>query len=175
MENSNRERITYKQGMSSKEFTDYLKAAFLPIGVFFLCTFIIMQFGGFGRGIVAPACGVMWITGAAVAYKIPSQRKSTLNETYAMLAGYTLGLYLDHFLIGLAATTSSEQLIATYQQALPMSSGNTIAGYLQTLLYFLAFLSPIAFLTAMGKKFVTFRKTMAKNKILEQIRGIRER
>lgn len=161
--------------MTSKELTDYLKAALLPIGVFFLCTFVITQFGLFGKNIVAPASGIMWIAGVVVAFKIPSQRRSTLNETYAMLAGYNLGLYLIRFIIGLAANTSSEQLMATYQQALPMSTGSTISGYLQSMLWILAFITPVTFLTVMGKKFISFRKTAAKNKILEQIRGIRER
>lgn len=173
--NSNQGKYTYKQGMTSKELTDYLKAALLPIGVFFLCTFVITQFGLFGKNIVAPASGIMWIAGVVVAVKIPSQRRSTLNETYAMLAGYNLGLYLIRFIIGLAANTSSEQLMATYQQALPMSTGSTISGYLQSMLWILAFITPVTFLTVMGKKFISFRKTAAKNKILEQIRGIRER
>lgn len=173
--NSNQGKYTYKQGMTGKELTDYLKAALLPIGVFFLCTFVITQFGLFGKNIVAPASGIMWIAGVVVAFKIPSQRRSTLNETYAMLAGYNLGLYVIRFIIGLAANTSSEQLMATYQQALPMSTGSTISGYLQSMLWILAFITPVTFLTVMGKKFISFRKTAAKNKILEQIRGIRER
>ena len=91
-----------------------------------------------------------------------------------MVAGYVCGLYLIRLLIGLAANTSSEQLMASYSQAMPVSTGSTIAGYLQSMLWILAFLSPITFLTMMGKKLVTFRKTAAKNKVLEQIRDIRE-
>lgn len=161
--------------MSSKELSDYIKAAFTPVGVFFLCTFIIMQFGAFGRNIMAPMSGIIWILGVVVALKIPSQRKSSLNETYLMLAGYNMGLFLMKILIGWSANTSSEQLMATYQQAMPMSTGSTIAGYLQSMLWILAFIAPISFLAMQGKKLFTFRRTESKNKILEQIRGIREK
>lgn len=36
-------------------------------------------------------------------------------------------------------------------------------------------MTPITFLGMQGKKFVTFRKSLSKNKVLEQIRGIRKR
>lgn len=63
----------------------------------------------------------MWLAGAAVAFKVPSQRKSTLAETHVAVAGYLCGLFLLKWLIGIAATTSSEQLMATYSQALPVN------------------------------------------------------
>ena len=110
-----------------------------------------------------------------MAFKIPSQRKSTLTETYAAVAGYLAGLLLLKWLIGIAATTSSEQLMATYSQALPISTGSTISGFLQSMLWILAFMTPLTFLAMQGKKFFTFRRTKAKNKVMEQIRGIRER
>lgn len=167
-------RVTYKQGMTSKELLGYIKAAAIPIGVFFLANIIISQFGAFGKNIISPAVALMCVAGAVVAWKVTSQRKETLNHTYIMVSGYVCGLYLIRLLIGLAANTTSEQLMASYSQAMPVSTGSTIAGYLQSMLWILAFLSPITFLTMMGKKLVTFRKTAAKNKVLEQIRDIRE-
>ena len=171
----NANRISYRQGMSSQELGSYIKAVAIPIGVFLLSLLIIGQFGAFGRNILAPAASLMWIAGAAVALKIPSQRKSTLNETHAAVTGYLAGLMLLKWLIGVAATTSSEQLMATYSQALPVSTGSTISGFLQSMLWILSFMTPITFLTLQAKKFITFRRTSAKNKVMEQIRGIRER
>lgn len=167
-------RITYKQGMSSKELGNYIKASMIPIGVFFLVVFVITQFGAFGSNIMAPACCAVWVFGVIVALKAPSQRKSTLNEVYAMIAGYCAGLYVIRILIGLSANTSSEQLMATYNQAMPVSTGSTIAGYLQSMLWILAFIPPFTFLGVLAKKLITFRKTAAKNKVLEQIRGIHD-
>lgn len=171
--NSN-ERITYKQGMSSKEFGNYVRAIAIPIGVFFLAAIIIFRFGAFGKNIIAPASSLMCAAGAAVAWKVTSQRRETLRHTYMMISGYVCGLFLLKMVIGWAANTSSEQLMASYSQTMPISTGSTIAGYLQSMLWILAFMTPISFLTMMGKKLVTFRRTVAKNKVLERIRDIRE-
>ena len=113
--------------------------------------------------------------GVAAAWKIPSQRKDTLRETYIGVAGYVLGLTLLRFLIGIAATTSSEQLMATYSQAMPVSTGSTISGFLQSMLWILSFMTPITFITMQAKKFVTFRRTLAKDKVLQQTRGLRQK
>lgn len=170
----NEERITYKQGVTRQEFAGYVKAAMAPISVFFLIVFILSRFGAFGKNIMAPWCAIIWGIGVVAAWKVPSQRRETLSHTYIMLAGYCSGLLLFKILIGLAANTSSEQLMATYSQAMPTSTGSTIAGYLQSMLWILAFIAPISFVTMQAKKLVSFRRTKAKNKVLEQIRNIRE-
>ena len=169
-----RTKITYNQGMTSKELGGYAKAALLPVGVLMIALFVIIQFGAFGKNIMAPACCAVWVFGVIVALKAPSQRQSTLNEVYAMIAGYCAGLYVIRILIGISANTSAEQLMATYNQAMPISTGSTIAGYLQSMLWILAFIPPFTFLGVLAKKFITFRKTAAKNKVLEQLRGIQD-
>lgn len=166
--------ITYQHGMTSTELSNYMKAIATPIGLFVLSLIVISSFGAFGRKITAPAASVMWLAGALVAWKIPSQRKETLKESYIAVAGYLLGLFLLKVLIGISATTSSEQLMASYNQAMPMSTGNTISGFLQSMLWILSFMTPITFLGMMAKKFATFRRTLSKDKILQQIRGIRD-
>ena len=166
--------VTYKQGMTSKELTNYAKAIAIPIGVFLLALIIISSFDAFGSKIMAPACSVMWLFGAIVAWKIPSQRSGTLKETYIAISGYLLGLLLLKMLIGISATTSSEQLMASYNQAMPMTTGNTISGFLQSMLWILSFMTPVTFLGMMGKKFVTFRRSLSKDKVLQQIRNIRD-
>lgn len=166
--------ITYKQGMSSKELGGYVKAVALPIGVFLMALLITSNFGAFGSNIVAPAASVMWLAGALVAWKIPSQRRQTLKETYIGVAGYCAGLFLLKMLIGIAASTSSEQLMASFNQVMPVSTNSTISGFLQSMLWILAFMTPITFLGMMAKQFVTFRRTLSKDKVLQQVRGIRE-
>lgn len=169
------ERITYKQGMTSAELGGYMKSICLPILIFLLSLITISRFGAFGRSIMAPAASIMWIMGVAAAWKIPSQRKDTLKETYIGVAGYMLLLTLFRFLIGIAATTSSEQLMATYSQAMPVSTGSTISGFLQSMLWISSFMVPIAFISMQAKKFVTFRRTLAKDKVLQQTRGLRQK
>lgn len=166
--------ITYKQGMNSTELSNYIKAIAAPIGVFFLALIITSNFGAFGTNIVAPASSVMWLAGAIVAWKAPSQRKSTLRETYIAVAGYIGGLFMLKVLIGIAAQTSSEQLMASFDQVMPVSTSSTISGFLQSMLWILAFITPITYLGMMGKKFVQFRRSLSKDKVLQQIRGIRQ-
>lgn len=166
--------ITYKQGMTSKELTNYVKAIAVPIGVFLLALVITSNFGAFGTGIVAPMASLMWLGGALVAWKIPSQRRGTLKETYIAVSGYLAGLFLLKVLIGLSATTSSEQLMASFNQVMPVAANSTISGFLQSMLWILAFLTPITVLGMFAKKFVQFKRTLSKDKVLQQVRGIRE-
>lgn len=168
------ERITYKKGMSSKELMSYIKAISIPVGVFLVAMFVISRFGKFGTNLLAPASGFMWLFGAIVAFVIPSQRKETINQTHAGILGYLCGMFLLRVLIGIAAGVSSEQLMASYNQAMPTSTGSTIAGFLQSMLWILAFMTPITFAGMQGKKLITFRRTLSKDKILEQLRGIHE-
>ena len=165
---------TYKQGMSSQELTGYLKAVAIPIAVFLLVVIVVSRFGAFGRNIIAPASSIMWILGSVVAFKIPSQRHSTLNETMIGIAGYCAGLFLLKWLIGIAANTSSEQLMASFSQAMPTGTSSTISGFLQSMLWILSFMTPITICAMLAKKLVTFRRTMSKNKVMDQIRGIRD-
>ena len=167
------ERLTYKQRLSSKDISDYLKSILIPIGVFFLVCFVLYKFGNFGKGIRAPAIALMWGAGTITAWKIPSQRKETLSHTYMSVAGYACAMMLLHILIGFAATTSSEQLMATYNTSMPTSTGSTISGYLQSLIWIIAFMFPITYLFATGKKLVSFERTKSKNKVLQELRGYR--
>lgn len=166
--------VTYKQGISSAEIGNYIRATTLPIGLFLLVFIVINDFGAFGKNIIAPAASVMWLAGAIVAWKVTSQRKETLKETYIGVAGYVAGLFLLKTLIGIAAQTTSEQLMASFSQAMPVSTGNTISGFLQSMLWILSFMTPITFLGMMAKKFVTFRRSLSKDKVLKQVRGMRE-
>lgn len=165
--------ITYKQGVTSVEIANYTKAITIPIGLFLLSLLIISDFGAFGTNIVAPAASMMWLGGAIVAWKVPSQRMSTLKETYIGVGGYLLGLFLFKVMIGITANTSSEQLMASFSQAMPISTGSTISGFLQSMLWILACITPITFLGMMGKKFITFRRTLSKDKVLQRMRDIR--
>jgi len=166
--------VTYKQGMSSQELSGYFKAVAVPIGVFLLVVFAVSRFGAYGNQIIAPAASAMWIIGAIVAFKIPAQRRSTLKETMISVAGYCAGLLLIKWLIGIAANTSSEQLMASFSQPMPAGTGSTISGFLQSMLWILSFMTPITVCGMQAKKLVTFQKTMSKNKVLDQIRGIRD-
>lgn len=167
-------QITYKQGMSGRELFSYIRAIGVPAGVFLASMFIVSLFGAFGTNLLAPMAGGMWIFGALVALMIPSQRESICNETHMAVLGYLAAMYGLRLLIGIVSGVSNEQLMATYNQAMPTSSGNTIIGFLQTFLWITAVMVPVGFLGMQGKKLFMFRKRMSKQKFMDQLRGIRD-
>ena len=164
----------YRAGITRREIIAYTKAILFPIGIFTFGLFIIAKFGAFGTNIIAPAVSFMWSFGAFVAFRIPSQREGVLKETMTFVSGYFCGIMLLRFLIGAASTTSSTQIMATYSQAMPMSSNSTMSGFLQTSLWIIAFMTPVTFMGMEGKKLFAFHRSLAKNKVLEQTRSIRE-
>jgi len=174
MNNQQQSGITYKQTFNSKELYSYIKAIGMPVGVFFIGLIIISQFGAFGTNLLAPMAGSMWVFGAITAFMIPSQRESTCKETHGMVIGYLLGMWGLRMLVALVAGTSNEQLMATYSQALPTSSGSTISGFLQTMLWITAVMGPVAFFTMQGKKLISFKRRMHKQKTMDYLRGIRD-
>jgi hypothetical protein len=173
MTRTDEERITYKESISGREVLSYLKAAGVPAALFMLAMLVLSQFGLFGRNLLAPMVGAMWLFGVFVAFMIQSQRTSILTETHVAVAGYLAGMFGFRALIGLVAGTSSEQLMATYSQALPLSSGNTVSGFLQTMLWITSVMVPIGFMGMQGKKLIMFRKRLDKQRFFDQIRGIR--
>lgn len=64
--------------------------------------------------------------------------------------------------------------MASFDQVMPVSTSSTISGFLQSMLWILAFITPVTYLGMMGKKFVQFRRSLSKDKVLQQIRGIRQ-
>ena len=170
----NQGSVTYKQTMNSKEMFVYAKAVGAPVFTFLLSMFLISQFGAFGTNLLAPLASGMWIIGAVTAFFIPSQRSSICNETHGAIIGYLAGLWGIRLLILLVAGTSTEQLMASYSQALPLSSGSTISGFLQTMIWITSVMFPIGFASMQGKKLLTFRKRMNKQKTMDHLRGIRD-
>ena len=166
--------ITYKQTFNSRELFSYVKCVGAPVGTFLLSMAVIAQFGAFGTNLLAPLAGGMWVMGAVTAFMIPSQRASTCNETHGMIAGYMAGMFGMRFLVSLVAGTSNEQLMATYSQALPMSSGSTISGFIQTALWIMAVMVPVGFFTMQGKKLFTFKKNLNKQKTVDSLRGVKD-
>ena len=65
-------------------------------------------------------------------------------------------------------------LMASYNQAIPLTSGSTISGYLQTLLWIASVMTPLGFVGMQGKKIYSFRRKASKQKFFEQTRGLRD-
>lgn len=164
--------ITYKQAMSRSDMTRYLKAVGLPIGVFLLSLFAIQSLAGFGRMLVAPMTAIMWAIGVIAAIILPSHRGSILSETHVTIGGYLAALMALKEVIAMMSGVSSEMLMAAFNQAIPVTSGSAISGWLQNMLWITAVMTPIGFIGMQVKRIFTFRRNQTTQKTFEQLRGV---
>ena len=82
------EELVYRQNMSRNEARKNLKAP-RSSGCFLPPDYLLTEsFGAFGRKLVCPLSGFMWIVGVVVAFLMPSQRNDTLNHMLLMLSVY---------------------------------------------------------------------------------------
>ena len=166
--------ITYKKGVSGADIYRYIKAVGLPVGVFLLALFVITRFAAFGGNLIAPLTGIMWAFGTVCALLLSSHRTSILTETHVTVGCYLIALTGLRAVISLVSGVSSEMLMASYNQAIPLTSGSTISGYLQTLLWIAAVMTPLGFIGMQAKKVYSFKKKVSKQKFFEQTRGLRD-
>ena len=139
-----------------------------------LALFVITRFAQFVSNLIAPLTGIMWAFGALCALLLPSQRVSTLTETNVTIACYLLSMAGIRELIALVSGVSSEMLMASYNQAIPLTSGSTISGYLQSLLWIASVMTPLGFMGMQAKKIYSFCRKASKQKFFEQTRGLRD-
>jgi len=166
--------LTYRQSLSGADIYRYIKAVGLPVSIFLLAIFIIVRFAAFGSNLVAPMTGIMWVAGAICALILPSHRATILTETHVTIGCYLLALAGIRELIALVSGVSSEMLMASYNQAIPLTSGSTISGYLQTLLWISAIMTPLGFVGMQGKRIYSFKRKASKQKFFDQTRSIRD-
>ena len=76
-------------------------------------------------------------------------------------------------MIGITSGVSSQMLMATFGQPLATTSANTIPGYLQSMLYISAAMIPFGFLGMELKRIITFKRSVNKQRTMEQLRSIR--
>lgn len=169
----NREILTYKQNMSKQEAFRVVKAVGYPLSLFMLAMFTISNFASFGSKLICPLSGVMWFVGLIVAILMPAQRREILNQTMAMITIYYFALIGLKIILGVVSGVSSEMIAASYDQAIPTSTGNAIPGYLQTMMWFTAVLVPIGHVTMQAKRLKDFRHNKALEKTFGQKRSIR--
>ena len=164
---------TYKQKTNKSDMMRYFKAVMLPLGVFLFGLFTISRFANFGTYLIAPLTGVTWVWGVLCAALLPSHKKSILTETHATIAIYLLSLTGLRELISLISGVSSEMLMAAFQQAIPLTGGSAISGWLQTLLWITAVLTPFGFIVMQGKKLYSLKRKNNTRQVLAQLRNIR--
>lgn len=168
-----RKTLTYKQNMSKAEIYRVMKAVGFPLAVFMLGIYTISNYANFGSLIICPLSGLMWVSGFVVALIMPSQRAEVMNQTLITCASYYGALIGFKVILGLISGASSEMIAASYDQAIPTSTGNAIPGYIQQMIWFSAILVPIGFIGMQFKRLLQFKKNQSLQKAFGQKRGIR--
>lgn len=165
-------KITYKQKMSSADIWRYLKAIIFPLSIFILAMFAIEGLAGFGSKLVAPLTGAMWAMGAFSAIMLPSQRGSILSTVHVTIGVYLVTLVVLKRIIVMMSGVSSEMLMAAFNQAIPVTSGTSISGWLQTMIWITAVMTPLGYIGMEAKRIFTFKRRSSKERAMDEIRGI---
>lgn len=150
-----------------------IKATGLPLVVFLLSVYVIATMKNVGTMLMAPAIAVMWGVGVFMAIIMPAQRRTILTETLGFIAGYNGSLFMFHKAIAITAGVSAEMLMETFNQPIATATANAIPGYLQTAFWVTSAFVPISFLGLQGKRFISFRKSVSKSRMLRQLRSVR--
>lgn len=165
--------LTFKQNMSRQEAMAIFKAVILPIITFVLGLFVISNLANYGKYLICPLAGVMWLTGLIVAIIMPGQREEVLNQTLVISCIYFIALIGLKGLLGLLSGVSAEMIMASFDQAMPTATGNAIPGYVQTMMWFVAVLVPVGNIGMQVKRVFQFKKTQSLHKAFGQARGLR--
>lgn len=168
-----RGKITYKQKVNGSDIFRYVKAIGLPTSVFLIAMYVISKFAGFGTSLIAPMTGAMWGIGVIAALILPSHRSTILTETHVAIPSYLITLTVIRELISIISGVSSEMLMASYNQAIPLTSGSAVSGYIQNLLWITSVLVPLGFIGMQVKRIYSFKRKASKQKFLDQTRNIR--
>lgn len=162
------ERLTYKK-QSTSDFNRFVKPIVMPLVTLLLTVITVSIYVtpsvnsiapvSVGKVLIAPIVAIMWAFGAAVAWLLPSQRTSTLNETHLTIGGFLIAMLGFKLLYALLLNASTD---------IP------VAGYIQNMMWIGAIGTPIGFIGMMAKKIYTFKRKASNKKFYEQIHSYRD-
>ena len=164
--------LTYKGASSKQDSFRILKAIAIPLMVFALQIFTVNNFAAFGTKLISPASAAMWIVGFVAALFMPGDRDEIIKQTLSMCTIYCLALLGLKIALAVVSGASSEMIAASYNQAIPTTTGNTIPGYVQNILWFTAVGVPIAHITMQGKRLFTFTRNKSIQEAYSRVRNI---
>lgn len=165
--------VTYKANTSTQDASRIMKAIAYPAIIMFVSLGVINMFGAFGKNLVAPLVALMWLVGDICALLMPSHRRGICKETLMTIGCYVLALAAFRKLLVLVSGVSTQQLMASIDQAIPLTYNNNVASFLQTSLMITTVMTPIGFFGMQFKRLFTFRKKISQAKFFDQIRSIR--
>lgn len=168
------EDIVYSTTVSWRHY----KPTFINLGIYayILAVWIydIKAYYNFGKNIICPAVAIMFGVAFVVGIILPAQRVEIAKSVKHFTAGYVTVLFLYKFVISAVSGISAENFAAAFNQSLPATTGTTIVGWLQTLLWIAAVLAPVKEVTAICSRIKQFYGTKSKDKAIREIRDYRE-
>lgn len=174
MSDIRKEVLTYKQNLTGTELKQAFIAIGAPLGTLALGVFTITNLANYGTRLICPLSASMWILGLIVAILMPAMRKEVLNQTLITCSLYYLAILCFKALLWTVSGVSSEMIAASFDQAIPLATGNALPGYLQNFMWFTAVGVPIGFVTMQGKRLFQFKKSQSLNRTFGQKRSLRE-
>ena len=170
----NNNEIVYDKGISSGEALKMITGIGIPLGIFALVLLTVSTFAEFGTRLLLPMISAMWITGLCVAIYLPSMREEVIGDTMKMIFSYCMAMIGLKILLKITSGVSSEMIGASFNQAIPMTTGNAIYNYIQNIMGISSVMVPIGFIGMQVSRVVKFRKTRSIQKAFGQARGIRD-
>ena len=167
-----RTSLTYKTKMSRSDYGRFVKAIVVPIIILLLSFLAIQELAGFGKKLVAPLTAFMICFGVVCALWLPSHRSTIMKEMDVTIGAYLISLLAFRQVISMMSGVSSEMLMETFNQALPMTSGSAVSGWLQNLMWIDAVLVPIGFIGIQGKRLLSFKRKNNKQTFMDQVRNV---
>lgn len=165
--------MVFEEKISKQETIGVIKAVIIPLAVLITGMITVTSFANFGKLIICPLSAFMWVLGFIVAILMPSMRKSVINETLGFCMTYYALLLVLKIALGIVSGASAEMLVASYDQPMPSSVGNTLPGYCQYMIYITAIGTPIGFAGMQIKRFIQFKRNKSLQDTLAQARDIR--
>lgn len=164
--------ITYRPGMSRQETYGMIKAVGVPLIVFALCLYTISNFGSYGSKVICPMSGAVWLGGFLTALYLPVERRQTISQTMGICTIYCCTLLGLKIALGIVSGASAEMIAASYDQPIPLATGNALPGVLSNIMMIGSAFIPGSYLAMLLKKVVQYRKTKNMQETYEQVRGI---
>lgn len=166
--------LVYEKGISRREILQVLYDVGLPMGVFSLGLYVISTYAEFGTRLITPVSSIMWGFGVVVSILMPGDRREVIRQTVIFCGLYFAAMLALKFILAVVSGVSGEMIAASYDQTIPIVSGNILPGVASNAIWAVSFMYPVGFIAMQGKRLFQFRRTRNKTQAMGRARDIRD-
>lgn len=163
----------YKGGRPKGESLAIVGAIVIPIAVMCLGLFTISNFAAYGKAVICPALSIMWVFGSVAALILPDDRKKMVDYTMGTCVMYCLALIGLKMALKIVSGASAEMIAASYNQPIPLATGNTLPGVVQNFMSIGTLFIPLGFLVYIFKYIISNVRARNMQKMYDTISGVR--